>query len=94
MSNPTLIYFSPEELRKIIREELKSILEQNNSPPIIDDDIFLDIEEASMHLKISKSTLRKKCQKMEIPCIKRNNKWIFNKKEITDWLLKGQQQSI
>ncbi|MBP2833819.1 helix-turn-helix domain-containing protein [Aquimarina sp. U1-2] len=86
--------YDPEEIRKIIREELQ-ILQKNNSPPIdVKQDIFLDIDEASKYLKISKSTLRKKCQKMEIPCIKRCGKWIFNKKEITNWLLQGKQNSI
>jgi hypothetical protein len=87
-------FYKPEELRKIIREELQSILQLNNSPPSNQEDEFLDIDGASLFLKLSPSTLRKKAQKRAIPCFKRHNKWLFSKAELTTYIKQGEQISI
>lgn len=86
--------YQPEELRKIIREELTSILQTNNSSVSEQEDEFLDIDGAAAFLKISPSTLRKKAQKNAIPCFKRNNKWLFSKLELTAYIQQGKQISI
>lgn len=77
-----LFTIDPKELRNIIREELQLILQQNNSPPTPHEDEFLDIYGAKDYLKLSIHTIRKKCQKNEIPCYKKGNKWLFLRQEL------------
>ena len=91
MMKQILFTIDPKELRNIIREELQLILQQNNSPPTSFEEQFLDIKEASNYLKLSPHSLRKKCQKQEIPCYKVSSKWLFSKKELKDIIKQGKQ---
>ena len=47
---------------------------------------FLEMNEASNFLRISKSTLYKKVMRKEIPCYKIGNKTIFDRVELTDFI--------
>lgn len=89
-----LFTIDPKELRRIIHEELKLVLQQNNSPPQKEETEFLDINEAAMYLKISPHSLRKLCQKQSLPCYKRFNKWLFKKEELNAYIEEGKQLSI
>ncbi|WP_303315201.1 helix-turn-helix domain-containing protein [Flavivirga abyssicola] len=81
----------PDELRTIIREELSSLTKNKAKPEFKQNDDYLDINMASDFLKLSPHTLRRKAQKSEIPCYKRNNKWLFLRKELIDYVNKGKQ---
>jgi len=89
-----LYSIEPNELRSIIREELQLLLQQINSPPTKEEDEFLDIIGASDYLKLSHHSLRKKAQRSEIPCYKRNSKWLFSKKELKAFIQEGKQETI
>ncbi len=81
----------PDELRTIIREELSSLTKSKTKQEPTNDDEYLDINMASGFLKLSPHTLRRKAQKSEIPCYKRNNKWLFLRKELIDYINQGKQ---
>lgn len=85
------LLYKPDELRNIIREELQSITQLSNKPKSVKEDEYLNIEGAAAFLKVSPHTLRKKAQKSNIPCYKRNGKWLFSKKELTEYIQQGKQ---
>ncbi len=89
-----LFTIDSDDLRKIVREELKLILQQNNSPPPNEEDEFLDIVGAAIYLKLSPHSLRKKCQQQQVPCYKRNSKWLFSKVELRKYIEQGKQLTI
>ena len=89
-----LFSIESNELRNIIHEELKLVLQQNNSPPRKEEPEFLNINEAATYLKISPHSLRKLCQKQSLPCYKRFNKWLFKKEELKAYIEEGKQLTI
>ena len=95
----TLVYISPEELRNVIRTEITQIIREelkqlNIKTPTDIEEIYLDIRGASSFLKLSTHTLRKKAQKRELTCIKKNGKWLFEKAALHQYLDLGKQKSI
>ncbi|OVE82632.1 hypothetical protein BVY03_00545 [bacterium K02(2017)] len=49
-------------------------------------EVLLTLKEISEWLKISPQTLYKMLERGELPAIKINNKWRFEKKKIQEWL--------
>lgn len=49
--------------------------------------MWLNIEELSDHLKVSKETIYKMAKKNKIPSSKIGNQWRFNKEIIDQWLV-------
>lgn len=86
--------YKPDELRKIIRDELQTALNTNDSNSTNNEDEYFDIEGAADYLKLSPHTLRKKAQKNSIPCYKRNGKWLFSKRELKAYIQLGKVISI
>lgn len=68
------------QLNKI--EKLLTSIKQNEVE-------FMDLEEASMFLKLKKSTIYQLVFKKEIPYYKSTKKLLFKKNELVDWVEKS-----
>jgi excisionase family DNA binding protein len=56
--------------------------------------MWMTIEEAAEHLKVSKETIYKMVQKGKIPASKIGNQWRFHKETIDQWLLEKSNSSL
>lgn len=87
--------YDPNKIRDIFRQELTAFHRDLNCSRKLSANVtYLDIEEASEFLKISKHTLRKKAQKQEVPCFKRGRKWLFNQQDLIAFIEEGKRDTI
>ena len=92
MESILLTRLSVEEMRLLFRKELQEVLAQ--LPPVQgSEDDLLTTKGACQLLNIAISTLYGLVHKRAIPCMKQGRKLYFSKRELTQWVAQGRQQT-
>jgi excisionase family DNA binding protein len=88
----TVSQLSEQELRAIIRDEVRAVLKEKIELDVINDD-YVDIKKAVEILGISKSTLYKMVGAGKIAYTKQGpKKLLFKKADLQEWLAKSRDQ--
>ena len=95
MEKVILTQLSIEELRQIIREELKTVLlefmQPGNGSPLEE---IMTIDVAAKFLSLSKSRIYKLTSGREIPHSKKGKRLYFKRSELIEWISKGKQMTM
>lgn len=86
-----VIVTSPPELRGLIREELRALL--NELKPTSQPEEILNLQEACDLLCISKPTIYGLTSRRKIPFHKRGKRLLFKRSELLDWISEGRKQT-
>ncbi len=86
-----LVVITKTELVEIIQETLRSAKQVEKIPE--QQNVFLNISEASDFLKMAKQTLYGLTSNRQIPFIKKGKKVYFNKSEVIAWLNEGKMKT-
>ena len=81
----TKLYGKMKKIEKLLRLNLKRIVDQ---------DELMDIEAASKLLKLSVATIYSKVCRRELPANKQGKKLYFSKKELNGWIKAGKIDAI
>ena len=86
-----IVLITKTELVEIIQETLRSAKQDEKLPD--QQNIFLNMTEASEFLKMAKQTLYGLTSNRQIPFIKKGKKVYFNKGEVIAWLNEGKMKT-
>ena len=88
MENVFLTQLSVQEVRGIIREEMRSVIqdERGAKTNTTEDSGYKNIQEISKMIDLAVPTIYGLVHKRKIPHIKRGKKLLFEKKLIMEWL--------
>ena len=79
--------FTEAELRQIIREEVRAVLNnEDNQVAGTDQEGFINLDQAAEFLKVAKQTLYTKTSAGTIPFTKKGKRLLFKKSELAAWL--------
>lgn len=95
MEKITFTQLSVDDLKAIIREELKSHFGANplNTQALIPTDDFINVDQAAEFLGITKATIYSKVSRRELPSMKRGKRLFFSKEELIGYLRKGRRKT-
>ena len=95
MEKITFTQLSVDDLKAIIREELKSYFMANplNTKGSIPTDDFINIDQAAEFLRITKATIYSKVSRRELPSMKRGKRLFFSKEDLKGYLRKGRRKT-
>jgi len=84
-----LTNLNEDEFRKLLKETLREVLNENGK--ILDRDVpqILDVKQAAKFLRLEITTLYEKTSRKLIPHSKRGNKLYFNSSELKAWIEQG-----
>lgn len=92
MNEISLLSITAEELKNIVKEAIR---EEINNFPTEEPEKFLSVEEASIYLKTTKSTIYKMTMEKKIPFYKPTGKRVFFKKsELDEWITRSRSKSM
>ena len=86
-----IVVITKTELVEIIQETLRSAKQDEKLPD--QQNVFLNMTEASDFLKMAKQTLYGLTSNRKIPFIKKGKKVYFNKGEVIAWLNEGKMKT-
>jgi excisionase family DNA binding protein len=95
MENLVFTQLSVDEVRKMLREEIKGVLTEVN--PIQEpqeENTYLNIQQVSELINLAVPTIYGLVHRRQIPFIKRGKKLLFEKQDITDWLQKARKKTV
>lgn len=91
-----LIHVTTDEFRAIVKDSLKEILSENsiNGNASVNDQEFMNVTQASEFLNLAVNTLYEKTSKRIIPHLKKGNRLIFKRSELTEWIETGKVSTL
>jgi excisionase family DNA binding protein len=95
MENLVFTQLSVDEVRKMLREEIKGVLTEVN--PIQEpqeENTYLNIQQVSELINLAVPTIYGLVHRRRIPFIKRGKKLLFEKKQLTEWLQKARKKTV
>jgi len=95
MENIVFTQLSVQEVRQMLREEVRSVLKECQPLSKPDDECdLMTIQEVSGFINMAVSSVYGLVHRKKIPHIKRGKRLIFEKKQIVEWLQSGRQKTI
>ena len=94
MENIVFTQLSIQEVRQMLREEVRAVLGERQ-PIQKDNDGFdlMTIQEVAKFINMAVTSVYGLVHRRKIPHIKRGKKLIFEKKQIVEWLQSGRQKT-
>ncbi|GAA4295711.1 helix-turn-helix domain-containing protein [Nibribacter koreensis] len=93
MQEIRLIQLQTQELRMIVREELRRVLSETGLLKAIGlHEELLTIEQAAQMLGLAKSTIYVLTSRQEIPCFKKSRRLYFRRSELLTWVEAGRRK--
>ncbi len=95
MENIVFTQLSVDEVRKMLREEIKGALTEVNpsqEPP--EENTYLNIQQVSELINLAVPTIYGLVHRRHIPFIKRGKKLLFEKEQLTDWLRNARKKTV
>lgn len=81
--------FTEQELRHLIREELRAVLsEEDRQIGGPEEDGFINIDQAAEFIKLKKTSIYQLVHRKTIPFHKSGKRVLFKKSELADWIKK------
>ena len=95
MENLVFTQLSVQEVRKMIREEVRTALQECQSTlQVEDENDLMTIEELSAFINMAVTSIYGLIRRRQIPHIKRGKRLIFEKTKIIEWLKSGGQNTV
>jgi excisionase family DNA binding protein len=93
MENLVFTQLSVQEVRNMLREEVKKAL--NESPQLQGNQLpeYLTIQELSEMINLAVPSIYGMVHRKQIPYVKRGKKLIFEKSQIEEWLKNGRHKT-
>ncbi len=85
---------SVQEVRTMLREEVRQALRELNQQPAKNENELLNIQEVAEMLNMAVPSIYGLVHRRQIPYIKRGKKLIFEKTQVEEWLKNGRQKTI
>jgi len=94
MENIVFTQLSVQEVRQMLREEVRTALKEFQ-PSQKDDDSYdlMTIEETAEFIHMAVPSVYGLVHRKKIPHIKRGQRLIFERKQIFEWLISGRQKT-
>lgn len=95
MDNIVFTQLSVQEVRQMLREEVRTVLKEYQ--PLLkqhNEKDLMTIEEVSEYINMAVTSIYGLVHRKQIPHIKRSKRLIFEKKQINEWLQSGRQKTI
>jgi excisionase family DNA binding protein len=95
MENLVFTQLSVQEVRKMIREEVRTALQECQSTTQVDaENDLMTIEELAALVNMAVTSIYGLIRRRQIPHIKRGKRLIFEKTKIIEWLQSGRQNTV
>lgn len=96
MENIVFTQLSVQEVRQMLREEVRTVLKEYQPLSRTDDDGYdlMTIEQVAEFINMAVTSVYGLVHQKKIPHIKRGKRLIFEKKQIIEWLQSGRQKTI
>ncbi len=95
MENLVFTQLSVDEVRRMLREEIKGALtEAMPTKEPIEKEIYLNIQQVSELINLAVPTIYGLVHRRQIPFIKRGKKLLFEKDGISQWLQKSRKKTL
>lgn len=94
MENMVFTQLSVQEVRTMLREEVRQALRELNQQPAKNENELLNIQEVAEMLNMAVPSIYGLVHRRQIPYIKRGKKLIFEKTQVEEWLKNGRQKTI
>jgi excisionase family DNA binding protein len=94
MEKLILTQLSQEELKKLIKESVREVLDEDKKNDPHTTPYLLNIEQAAAFLQISVQTIYGYTSKRMIPFIKRGKKVLFVRADLEKWFMEGKKKSV
>ncbi|MDJ1484232.1 helix-turn-helix domain-containing protein [Cytophagaceae bacterium YF14B1] len=96
MENIILFPIPLSQIRELIREEMRFVLQEesnqvHSSQP--EPNEILTIDKASQFVSLAKATIYELTSKRQIPFFKKGKKLYFSKQELQTWILEGKKKT-
>ncbi|HEY4788035.1 MAG TPA: helix-turn-helix domain-containing protein [Bacteroidales bacterium] len=95
MENLVFTQLSVQEVRQMLREEVRNVIKECNPLEKPDDEYdLMTIQEVAGFINMAVTSVYGLVHRKQIPHIKRGKRLIFEKKQIIEWLQSGRQKTI
>lgn len=96
MENIVFTQLSVQEVRQMLREEVRTVFKEYQSHNNQDENEhnLMTIEQVASFINMAVSSVYGLIHRKQIPHIKRGKRLIFEKKQIVEWLQSGRQRTI
>jgi len=96
MENIVFTQLSVQEVRNMLRDEVRQALREFGQNPIKEhsENDLLNIQEVAQKLNLAVPSIYGLVHRRQIPYIKRGKKLIFENSQVEEWLKNGRQKTI
>jgi len=95
MENIVFTQLSVQEVRQMLREEVRTALKECQSTQKVEDENdLMTIEELAEYINMAVTSIYGLIHRRQLPHIKRGKRLIFEKSKITEWLQSGRQKTV
>ena len=96
MENIVFTQLSVQEVRNMLRDEVRQALREFGQNPAKDnsENDLLNIQEVAKKLNLAVPSIYGLVHRRQIPYIKRGKKLIFENSQVEEWLKNGRQKTI
>lgn len=96
MENIVFTQLSVQEVRNMLRDEVRQALREFGHNPAKDnsENDLLNIQEVAQKLNLAVPSIYGLVHRRQIPYIKRGKKLIFENSQVEEWLKNGRQKTI
>ena len=90
-----LVLMSEEELESMLKECVRSVLEEHlAAPPNDPEPEFLDVTQACQLLHLARQTIYGLTSRGQIPYMKSRHKLVFRKADLIEWVENGKHEPL